>query len=421
MTEIEDLLTRFNVDSRNGRLRDYYEADNIWRTLQIERDENRHSAFLAWLLSKDAVQDNSPLNKFLNLIIRRKESDEADYNELKKAILLGRLKLKSVQVSTEIVVSKISNIRFPDRVDIYVDCEIAGVGDYSRLEIFIENKIDSREGDVKVNGKIDQLTQEEEQYKKKKQTERYYYACSKENNLRIAPFEKNKTLQLFIFLDAKKQKPTDHHFVALSYQDIVDFILEPYLMREDIDNHTSMSVKEYLRILGNPINNKTIMATTNEEKDLLMDFYTRNEDLFKRALEVMRDNAESEEEAQGYNEILTSIKKSKARRFFTINGGEKRYMMYEVVAEFVIHMLKKNKSFDAIDKIIQKYTKEFDCHISTTRENVKRRPEKSFEAEYNGEHFYVTKEWGMGTPGKNFDGLMTCINKEYPDFVIREV
>ena len=38
MTEVEDLLTRYNVDSQNSRLRDYYEADNLWRTLRIERD-----------------------------------------------------------------------------------------------------------------------------------------------------------------------------------------------------------------------------------------------------------------------------------------------------------------------------------------------------------------------------------------------
>ena len=39
MTEIEDILTRYNVDSRNSRLRDYYESDNLWRTILIERDK----------------------------------------------------------------------------------------------------------------------------------------------------------------------------------------------------------------------------------------------------------------------------------------------------------------------------------------------------------------------------------------------
>jgi hypothetical protein len=57
MTDIEDLITKYNVDSRNNRLRDFYETDNLWRTLKIERDENRHSSFIAWLLNKDALSD----------------------------------------------------------------------------------------------------------------------------------------------------------------------------------------------------------------------------------------------------------------------------------------------------------------------------------------------------------------------------
>ena len=57
MTDIEDLITKYNVDTRNNRLRDFYETDNLWRTLKIERDENRHSSFIAWLLNKDAMSD----------------------------------------------------------------------------------------------------------------------------------------------------------------------------------------------------------------------------------------------------------------------------------------------------------------------------------------------------------------------------
>ena len=179
MTEVEDLLTRYNVDSQNSRLRDYYEADNLWRTLRIERDENRHSAFLAWLLEKDAANGNSPLYKFLNLVIRKKDSEETEYKELKKAILQNRLKLKSVQFSVEKVISALSLIRFNDRIDICADCEISGVANYSKLEIIIENKIDATEGNSKVTGKFDNCTKEEETYKGKKQTERYYYACGK--------------------------------------------------------------------------------------------------------------------------------------------------------------------------------------------------------------------------------------------------
>ena len=420
MTEVEDLLTRYNVDSQNSHLRDYYEADNLWRTLRIERDENRHSAFLAWLLEKDAVNGNSPFQKFLNLIIRKKDSEEVEYKELKKAILQNQLKPKSVKFSVEKVIPALSVIRFNDRIDIYADCEISGVANYSRLEIIIENKIDATEGNSKVKGKFENITPEEKAYINKKQTERYYYACSREHHLRKVSFDAGQTLQLFVFLTAKNQDPVDKHFVKITYQDLVDFILEPYLRRNDIDTHTSIAVKEYLRILGNPINNSTTMATSSEEKELLIDFYNRNEDLFKRALEVMRDNAESDEEERNYNAMLDSMKKSRGRRFFKINGGEKEYKMYEVVAEFVKYLRRKGMTFEATDDFIKKNSKENVCHISVNRNEV-RRPEKCFEADYDGETFYVTKEWGLGSTGRNFDGLQKGIKQDYPDFAIEEI
>lgn len=423
MTEIEDLLTQFNVDSRNTKLRDYYEADNLWRTLRIERDENRHSSFLSWLLDKDALLDNSPFIKFLNLAIRRKASDaDADFNELKKAVLLSRIQLRSVHFSVEKVVSKLSSIRFNDRIDIFGDCEISGVGDFSRLEIIIENKIDSKEGKNKISDKLDNITTEEEHYKNLMQTERYYYACSKECGLRKTPFDGNQTIQLFVFLSANKQYPSDAHFITISYQDLVDFILEPYLNRNDLDNHSTMAVNEYLRILGNPLNNSTTMATTSEEKELLIEFYKNNEDLFKRALEVMRDNAESEEEENNYTAMLDSMTKSKVRRFFRINGSEYEYMMYEVVAEFVKFLLKnKGETFESAEKILKQYTREYTaCHVSTNKTDVKR-SEKCFEAIYEGQPFYVTKEWGLGSSDRNFDGLLKGIQRDYSDFMIKKM
>ena len=52
MTEVEDLLTRYNVDSQNSRLRDYYEADNLWRTLRIERAEVPEDAVFCGVCGK---------------------------------------------------------------------------------------------------------------------------------------------------------------------------------------------------------------------------------------------------------------------------------------------------------------------------------------------------------------------------------
>ena len=44
-----ELLTEYNIDPKNTAIKQYYDADNLWKTLHIERDENKHSAFLAWL------------------------------------------------------------------------------------------------------------------------------------------------------------------------------------------------------------------------------------------------------------------------------------------------------------------------------------------------------------------------------------
>ena len=52
MTEIEDLLTRYNLDSQNSRLRDYYEADYLWRTLRIERAEVPEDAVFCGVCGK---------------------------------------------------------------------------------------------------------------------------------------------------------------------------------------------------------------------------------------------------------------------------------------------------------------------------------------------------------------------------------
>ena len=89
MTEIEQLLTEYNINPKNTALIDYYHQDNIWKTLRIERDENRHSAFLKWLLEKDRDDANAPLMKFLNLLVRNANTqfNEVGYTALKRAIL----------------------------------------------------------------------------------------------------------------------------------------------------------------------------------------------------------------------------------------------------------------------------------------------------------------------------------------------
>lgn len=429
MTDIEKLITDYNIDSKNSRIFEYYEADSIWKTLRIERDENRHSAFIAWMLKKDFNSIHSPLYKFLNLLMLRIDDSSVKDKELsvlKKAILYNRLGVKSINIELEKQVCSLSSIRYTDRLDIYLLCEITGIEQYSHLEIIIENKVDSNEGKGK-ELKLNQETDEEKEYKKKYQTERYYYACSKSGSLRNDSLDKSKTLQLFVYLSPREQNPKENNFIKITYQDLVNYVLEPYLEKDNFDEHTRIAIKEYLRNLGNPFNyNMSTMAITTEETQLLIDFYTRNEMLFKKALEVMKANAESEEEETNYKSMLETIAKNKkGRRFFTINNSSQQYKMYEVIAEFVKFKLSHSEPIISIEETMRAIEKEIagcskrynPCNVSLIKADVVR-PEKCFTSEYNGTPFYVTKEWGLTENGKNFSGVLQHIEKNYPSFRI---
>lgn len=426
--EIEKLLTQFNIDPQNRKIRDYYEEDNLWRTLKIERDENSHSAFIAWLLGTETTRENSPILNFLNLIVRCKNDKvvvDRGYNNLKTAILLGTIKFLSVDITAEKVVSKISKIRYNDRLDIYINCAISGVKEYTNLEIIIENKIDSSEGGKKLN-ELKNPTTEEKKYKEMSQTKRYYFACSKEKELRQDKLS-DTLLQLFVFLTPQEETPKDEHFIKITYQDVVDYIIQPLLNREDLNPHTAFVLKEYLRTLGNPYNNKITMATTKEERELLKEFYTRNEDLFRRALEVMKNDATDEDDRSDFNSMLESMKDRKSRRrAFSINGkGE--YKMYQVVAEFTKYLLEQKNNINVIEGLLKKYTNEKSrCHISDDKTKVFRYMYKDREHfhtdSYNNKEFYVTKEWGYDSKGdSNFAGFLKQVNKNYSDFHIDEI
>lgn len=289
MTEIEELIREFNIDPTNTKIREYYAADNIWKSVHIERNETAHSAFIAWLLGKDYPDWNGPLYYLLNLLIGTSNRTDSEFVQLKNAVLRQKLKFGNVEIRTEKRICDLSNIRYTDRLDIYIKCQISGLNSTNEddqsnsegeepssekgprnedegnrvvptiLEIFIENKIDSFEGKNKLSSLKASPTPDEIKYKGLKQTGRYYFACSKDNdgkggNCRKRPFDAAHTIQLFVFLTEKDQNPSDVHFEKISYQDLVDYVIEPYLFRSDIDDHTKFVLNDYLRNLGTAFN-----------------------------------------------------------------------------------------------------------------------------------------------------------------------
>ena len=400
-----ELLTEYNIDPKNTAIKQYYDADNIWKTLRIERDEIKHSAFLAWLFGLDVSSENSPLIMLLNLLVMRSTDGQMD-SRIKTAVLKAQLKIKSAAISTEMAVSRLSKLVINDRLDIYSKCDVDGVEGFSQLEIIMENKVEAPEG-----------------AKGSSQTQCYYQACH-ENR------KDESTGQIFVFLSGKDQNPKDDHFIRISYQDLVDYILEPYLKNNNVDSHTEMFIKEYLRILGNPYNkNNTILATTMEEKELLKDFYMRNEKLFKRAIDVMIETTNDVEERSDFVEMKNLINKtSRSHRVYTING-KGNYSMYEVIEEFAKDQMKNGKTIQDVDDIFWQYVgngrRQRMVMVSDVKTNVYRyqyeRNGKTYEHvhefRFNGSDYYCMKEW-EGKINGNFQRLMNGINLNYPGFQI---
>ena len=179
-----------------------------------------------------------------------------------------------------------------------------------------------------------------------------------------------------------------------------------------------MSIKEYLRILGNPYNkNNTILATTMEEKELLKDFYDRNKDLFMRAIDVMIATTTDEEEKANLEDLQRTMKKiSGARRHYTING-EGDYSMYQVVEKFVEFRQESGRSINEINQEIQIFVSSKWVFISN-KQNAVAHSEKGEYISSNG--LYITKQWKGKREDMNFPRFMNGVNKNYPDFQIVE-
>lgn len=415
------MLTEYNTNPANKAIQRYYEADNIWKTLHIERDEKKHSAFLAWLFRQNVSNDCSPLKLLLNVLVRVDEN-QMDRN-LKMAIIMNRLVIKSADIENETIVSKISKLKSNDRLDIYIKCDIDGVDGFSKLEIIIENKIDAQEGDAKDKRK---KTGCEVWEKGKCQTERYYYACH-ENR------QDESSLQLFVFLTGLDQEPVDKRFIKITYQNLVDYILQPYLEFDTVDEHTSLQIREYLCILGSPYNEqKSILATTMEEKELLNDFLTRNEALIIKAITVVRNTTTDPDKIDRCDDMLSSFKRFNGHsRQYTING-DGVYMMYQVMEEFAKYKLGQDAGVTDIETEIKKYvgkdTKK--TYFSDEKDKVYRWTYKTKEGkvrmhyhefDYGGKYYYFTKEWYGDKETDNFVKVMKGINEKYKDFQIEEI
>jgi len=296
---IKTLLLEFYSNQQNMNLIDYYSRTTFFDLIKKSRSETVHSAFLAWVLEGSDFPGkgiSSNIMHFLQLLVKRKNKQaDADFDDvLKDSICSGYLEINELSIETEKPVSDFySEADSKDRLDIYIHCRI---NNGKELEIFIENKVGSKEG-----GKQD--TNAKEGYKSLQQTERYYTACHASNEDKV---------QLFVYLSAisesrleylenaksqeerKGEWSTCTKYLQICYQDILDYILLPLQTMPNISTRSLTLLNEYIECLGVPAlgedesnaKQQIIMATISSEKEKFNNFF---EDDKNRILNLVLD------------------------------------------------------------------------------------------------------------------------------------
>ena len=164
-----DKIFKFNSDKDIIALREQYNRPSFFEIISKQRSETTYSAFLKWLFQiKNEVV--SPIMGLLDILVQHSFDEKALNPDLRTAILSRKLKISNIQVETEKSVGQLAqaakdssandadkkklleNIAkyCQDRIDIFIECDIEIKDDNKeedkKLQIIIENKIDSTEG-----------------------------------------------------------------------------------------------------------------------------------------------------------------------------------------------------------------------------------------------------------------------------------
>lgn len=302
-------IIKFNNDPEIIALREKYSEPTFFEVISKDRSETTYSAFLKWMFQDCVPEKNtiSPILQLLNILVKRsnelkKDIDKLIESDLRNACLSGGVKIQDIIVETELFISEYkervkkengSLVSKPEeddkdeknRLDIFIDCnvEVLALQKVMHLQIIIENKIDSSHG---VN-----------------QTQRYY-----KNTKRVTD---DNVSQIYVYLapaiNTKLGKtPLHDNFIQITYQDILDNIINPILSSSSLAPRSRFFLEEFKNQLTYPnLDSGQLSIAIGKENTI---HFTS---LFERYEEL----------------ILHSAITSSSKEFYRTNGEEKAITM----------------------------------------------------------------------------------------------
>lgn len=283
---IQNKLENFN--QQVNVLKNRYQTKSMMEILGVHRDENKHSDFLAWLF--DSSSDHQLVSPAENLIelINKKVTENINniYNDEKK---LGKHLPIIADKITKCTAKREVAGKDRDRVDIILEIE----AEPKNIRVIFENKVNAPETIDKDD--IGQTQRYHDEYEQKK--------------------DGFKNVYIYNRCD-KSQLPQCKEFICITYQDIVDNIIEPLLQLSNLNPRTEFILKDYILTLEKPVNvekqtDKIIMAMGKELKENLKKFLDENFDLFATAIETATVANNDLEKTQIYEELASVLKKYK--------------------------------------------------------------------------------------------------------------
>lgn len=391
--QIRDEIIKFKNDPDFQKLENFYYSKSFSEILGVSRREISHSAFFAWLLgnSESHSLGDFPIRKFLDIILKYSNDKlKSKYCNLFNSFVTEDYLIERLFIKPEYAIKNVG------RLDIYIELTLLIADRTKNIKLIIENKVESKENND--------------------QTNNYYKFFN--------PIENEDSIVIYIYLtpistldliELTEPECNCKEFIQINYQSLVDYLIEPAL-NQNISIRTQSILTEYLKSLSQPSideeadghKQELIMALGNDERKLLSSFWEKNQKLILASLYAISSDPEQEKDTRdSIREALDSLSSDKDRSTYNIKYNGiifKRNFKKSDIGLQTINLLNEK---GLIDHNIINYLKEDkSCGFlllkkkeDFTETEIKYRKYKtndSPELIYNGEEFYVARNWGIG-------------------------
>ncbi len=426
---VERWIEKFEKSKSLKSLEELYLTKSFPEILGVERREEIHSAFLAWLLDKNKNHglDDFPIKKFLEILVDRDEQQHKIKNHQFKNTGTGVLK-GNFTINDDMSVKRERPANTSDkkgRMDIWIDMKANFSQNGERnIHIVIENKVYSKEHGG--------------------QTKTYF--ASRSDDIK----NNSNDIYLFVYLTPSQKSYLDNlsepecdckEYIQINYQDLLDEILEPAL-KNKISRRNKIVIQEYINCLGLPaidinssksnVNLNTIMAMSNETKEKLKDFWKKHEKLLIVALSSLADNTDDEKIQDIIKSAISAINE-RDKTSYEFNGKSDLGKM-DLVTEVVSEILKHDISASDCNSLYEDALKNIPINGRRTKENKFKAIEsaitgngivmtcnepKKIESPFSGELVLSSEEYNQKTNNKKYNtDNYKCVKVDNNDYYI---